>query len=92
MDRAERIEALANAYRSVLGTDGQRSPAQMLVYADLARFCRAFRPTFVPDAREHALLEGRREVWLRMTDALRTPHPTENDILSAAPAVVSTED
>lgn len=90
--RAERLEALANAYRSVLGYEGQRSPAQLLVLADLYKFCRAHRPTFHQDARVHALLEGRREVYERMTDALRTPPPTVEDILGASPAIVKTSE
>lgn len=36
------------------------------VLADLARFCRANESTFHPDARAHAVAEGRREVWLRI--------------------------
>jgi hypothetical protein len=37
-----------------------------IVMRDLADFCRADKPTFHADARVHALLEGRREVWLRI--------------------------
>lgn len=40
------------------------------VLRDLARFCRAHRSTFHPDARVHAMLEGRREVWLRIVENL----------------------
>jgi hypothetical protein len=40
------------------------------VLADLARFCRANETTFQPDARLHAVLEGRREVWLRIQNHL----------------------
>lgn len=36
------------------------------VLEDLARFCRANETTFLPDARASAVLEGRREVWLRI--------------------------
>ena len=36
------------------------------VLADLAEFCRADVSCFHPDARLHAVLEGRREVWLRI--------------------------
>lgn len=36
------------------------------VRVDLARFCRAHQSCFDPDPRIHAVLEGRREVWLRM--------------------------
>lgn len=60
------------------------------VLQDLARFCRANESTFHPDARVHAALEGRREVWLRIQQHLNlsdeelwrvfggpTPTPTE---------------
>ncbi len=40
------------------------------VLADLARFCRADETTFDTDPRVSALLEGRREVWLRITKHL----------------------
>jgi len=36
------------------------------VLEDLARFCRANDTTFHADPRLHAVLEGRREVWLRI--------------------------
>ncbi len=36
------------------------------VLDDLARFCRSQESTFHPDGRVHAVLEGRREVWLRI--------------------------
>lgn len=38
---------------------------------DLSNFCRANSPTFHADPRVHALLEGRREVWLRIQDHLK---------------------
>ncbi len=34
--------------------------------ADLAKFCRANETCFDPDPRIHAVLEGRREVYLRI--------------------------
>jgi hypothetical protein len=37
-----------------------------IVLKDLAKFCRANETTFKQDARLHAVLEGRREVWLRI--------------------------
>lgn len=40
------------------------------VLADLAKFCRANQTTYHPDPRVHAALEGRREVWLRITQHL----------------------
>lgn len=36
------------------------------VLQDLAKFCRAHESTFHPDARAHAVAEGRREVFLRI--------------------------
>ena len=41
------------------------------VLSDLARFCRANQSTFHPDARAHAVAEGRREVWLRIQSHLQ---------------------
>ena len=40
------------------------------VLADLAKFCRANQSTFHTNQRAHAVLEGRREVWLRITQHL----------------------
>lgn len=45
-------------------------PAGQEVLIDLAKFCRAAESTFHEDARLHAVLEGRREVWLRITNHL----------------------
>jgi len=46
------------------------SPVAKVVLSDLAYFCRAAESTFDPDPRVHALLEGRREVWLRIVQHL----------------------
>jgi hypothetical protein len=43
----------------------------LAVLADLAKFCRAYDTTFHPDARTHALIEGRREVWIRIQNHLK---------------------
>lgn len=40
------------------------------VLADLSKFCRANTTTFHQDARASAVLEGRREVWLRIQNYL----------------------
>lgn len=40
------------------------------VLADLAKFCRANKSTFHTDDRVHAVLEGRREVFLRIQQHL----------------------
>lgn len=41
-----------------------------IVLRDLAKFCRAHDSTFHKDDRASALLEGRREVWLRISQHL----------------------
>lgn len=46
-------------------------PRAEAVLADLARFCRAHETTFSADGRAQALLEGRREVWLRIQHHLQ---------------------
>lgn len=58
-----------SAYQRVFADPARRADIG-LVLADLAAFCRAHTTTFRPDAREHAMLEGRREVWLRLRDHL----------------------
>lgn len=47
------------------------TPNGKAVLKDLAKFCRANELTFNTDARIHALLDGRREVWLRIQQHLR---------------------
>lgn len=42
------------------------TPAGARVLVDLAKFCRADDSCFHEDPRLHAVLEGRREVWLRI--------------------------
>ena len=51
------------AYHSVFSPE---SVYTNVVMADLARFCRMNDSTFHQDARAHALIEGRREVLLRI--------------------------
>ena len=41
------------------------------VLKDLSKFCRADKTTFHEDARAHAVMEGRREVWLRIQNYLQ---------------------
>lgn len=48
-----------------------KSPYVEAVLYDLARFCRAHDSTFHSDQRIHAVLEGRREVWLRIMENLK---------------------
>ena len=56
-----------------------RGPVAEVVLADLARFCRASETTFLPNDRAHAVLEGRREVWLRLMKYL---HMTPEEIIN----------
>lgn len=46
------------------------TPAGQRVLRDLAKFCRANETCFDADPRLHAVLEGRREVWLRIQNHL----------------------
>ncbi len=46
------------------------SESTKAVLADLAKFCRANESSFEKDPRVHAVLEGRREVWLRIQSYL----------------------
>ena len=46
------------------GVHGER------VLSDLAKFCRAHDTTFNADARMEGILQGRREVWLRIAKHL----------------------
>jgi len=48
----------------------EKSPFTTLVLEDLSKFCRANESSFHTDARVHALMEGRREVWLRIKEFL----------------------
>lgn len=54
------------AYRTLF-----KGPHGDVVLKDLARFCRAHKSTFHENERAHALAEGRREVWLRISHHLR---------------------
>jgi len=48
-----------------------------IVLKDLAKFCRAHGSCYHKDPKMSAMLEGRREVWLRIQEYLRL---TEDDI------------
>jgi len=67
----EKIKAVLGVrqadYLTVFNLD---SPQVQNVLRDLARFCRAHDTTFHQDQRIHALMEGRREVWLRIQEHL----------------------
>lgn len=57
------------AYKRVFSGGGTTDDVK-LVNDDLARFCRASETTHNPDARLTDMLNGRREVWLRIQDHL----------------------
>lgn len=59
------VRTKKRTYQLTFGT-----PAGNEVLIDLARFCRANESTFHEDPRLHAVLEGRREVWLRISNHL----------------------
>ncbi len=57
-----------SAYRGVFA-----GPVAKIVLDDLRKFCRGDQTCFNEDPRIHAVLEGRREVWLRIRDHLDLP-------------------
>lgn len=65
------VRRRSRAYNTVF----KNSRGGGIVLEDLAKFCRANESTFHADARMHAVLEGRREVWLRIQQHLNlTPN------------------
>lgn len=68
LKKRERLEDRKRAYQFALGN--KDDVAIRAVIADLKRFCRAGESTFHPNERVHAVLEGRREVILRILDHL----------------------
>lgn len=68
--RREFLRGRMFAYRRVFA-EGQGSADDLaIVMADLQDFCRATRTAFHADPRIHAMLEGRREVFLRIREHL----------------------
>ena len=61
------LRSRRQAYQTVLKTNEIDA---RIVLEDLAKFCRAHESTFHQDPRLHAMLEGRREVWLRIAQHL----------------------
>jgi len=57
--------------RAYAATFQKGSPETEMVLADLKRFCHADTPCWAEDPREHAMREGRREVWLRIQQHLK---------------------
>lgn len=64
MDAVRRlVGSRAFAYKFIFKPDDRWAK---IVLLDLAKFCRAHESTFDADERKHAVMEGRREVWLRI--------------------------
>jgi len=60
----------ARSYQAVLAPRGAVDRDREIVLADLRDFCRAMTTTFRLDHCDAARLQGRREVWLRITQHL----------------------
>lgn len=67
-DYVRKLHGTAFAYNRVFD---KQSVHTEIVLKDLAKFCRAHESTFSPDPRAHAVLEGRREVWLKIQEYLQ---------------------
>lgn len=87
IDEAVQVElATRNAERAfhyqgaLLEDDGTPGRFAAAMLADLSTFCRANESTFDPDPRIHALLEGRREVYLRIINFLSIDSETARSI------------
>lgn len=66
----ETVAFLEQRKKSYQATFGGARENRTSVWLDLERFCRANTTCFDPDPRIHAVLEGRREVWLRIQQHL----------------------
>lgn len=70
-DTIDKIKAMFSsrslAYHRVFNKDSMDTK---IVLKDLAKFCRAYETTYHADPRIHALLEGRKEVWMRIQEHL----------------------
>ncbi|ARS27619.1 Bbp19 family protein [Sphingomonas sp. KC8] len=81
------------AYSTTFLSDrAEPSPHAAVVLADIARFCRADETCFDADPRTHALLEGRREVWLRIQAALKLDRAAIERLIKLNQEDVETDD
>ena len=62
------IIRLKNYYREFF-----KSRAGKAVLRDLAKVCHATTTTYNEDPREHAVAEGRRQIWLRIQNMINIP-------------------
>ncbi len=67
-DFRRKLHGISFAYNRVFD---KQSVHTKDVLKDLAKFCRAHTTTYHPDPRIHAVLEGRREVWLKIQEHLQ---------------------
>lgn len=63
-------EVIAKRRRAYLDRFDLKHPAARIVMEDLAKFCRANETTYHPDPRLSDILQGRREVFLRIQQHL----------------------
>jgi len=75
LTRAEKVKQRAKDHlnarqQNYITTFPKESPTAMAVLENLADFCRANETTYSVDARDHAILEGRRQVWLHINEHL----------------------
>lgn len=66
MDIYDEAKALLQSRKQAYETVFHEGVDARIVLQDLAEFCRAHKSAFNADSRVHAMLEGRREVWLRI--------------------------
>lgn len=62
----DQAKALLRSKKQAYDTVFTNGKDAEIVLKDLGQFCRANETTFHEDPRLHALIEGRREVWLRI--------------------------
>lgn len=65
------VQHISKRHTAYIRVFERKSPYVETVLIDLAKFCRAHDSTFHKDPRIHAVLEGRREVWLRIQEYLQ---------------------
>lgn len=91
-ERQQKIKDLLNARKTAYNlVFSEENVYTKQVLEDLKKFCRAERSSFHPDPRLHAVIEGRREVWLRIQDFL-TRSITELEEIYATPKGDSTNE
>jgi hypothetical protein len=74
-DRVQLLVARSRSYKAVFNKENR---AVRVVLADLARYCRANKPTFSgEESHKAAFLEGRRDVMNRIMEQLNV---SENDL------------